>query len=534
MATQEEANKIIQDVLAARPGTSNAEAIIQDVLAGRPAAQVQETTPSRPPTADDLIQRLRTEIGTRGRMLLESPQFRRNVGQKFREGLGQVLTVGGGFAAPALAARTGLGLLSAEMLTSAGGVAAGQLVEGREEPSEIATAAVAPPVVRGGIAAIRGGIRLGARMLPGAPAAIQEEAIERGQSMVAGFRPQNLDTLTQQARVFDRIQVPLQDFQRTAQDLQQQAALLIPDLQPKMALRTIDQLNTIINQAGTSSLPLRQIIVNLQEIGAEVGRFRRATADHSGLVQGASRNLSAFRGIYRSLLEGIDNLPSPISDELQQLRQALRQDFGVTDLERIIESPGILVQRQIDGLVSINGRKLANAWNKGKDSQFIRESFTLEQQKQVDDWIEELIKLPVLPSPKGVNVGSALVLGRGALVGTAAGLVLDPATATALGGFAAGAPPLIARAIMTKPGRQFIRQLIKEGKPITPKVMETLATIAREALIETGLPAQGQEAVEGLLTQATPSAEPAGVLAGAEERRQQASAGIAPQIPLTR
>jgi len=73
--------------------------------------------------------------------------------------------------------------------------------------------------------------------------------------------------------------------------------------------------------------------------------------------------------------------------------------------------------------------------------------------------------------------------------------------------------------------------VVGKAKPVRPGVLASIINLARRAVTPEGF----EEDIIGFATaEAIPPSEPASVLAGAEERRQQASLGVVPSIPLPR
>lgn len=491
-----------------------------------------------------------------------------------RRAAGRTVELSGPFLANPLARATRMPMIAAETLTSPLSVLAGQLIGGQGVRGEdIGIAAVAPGATRAGVAGVQRLIPGLASRLPGAAAAQQEETIGRGRALVERLRPQNMDELTTATRPFADISVPLDRFRTTLREVEARASGLAAKIQPTEAITMGRQVEGLMERpstlgvpslpftpervstralgtplppspagvrgrprfepgagpVNTGVMPLRQLQENLSGIGAEIGLLRRAAEGTSGMTRSSTLNLREYRSLYRSLLQGIDDLPQPIPERLQRFRTALRTDFAVSDFERILERPSIIVQRQGDNLFSINGRRLRNAWRKGRDSDFIRESFTPAQRAEIDAFVEEAAALPPLPAPSGVDVGSSRVLTRTMTTGGLVGAALGPQAGAVAAAVASSAPRIIARAVMTPRGRRLIIRLMQEQRPLTPRILQTLATLGREGAIATGVPAGFREGLAGTAETSQARTTLPGTVA-AEGRREQASRGIRPDL----
>ena len=478
------------------PGQTRRDIQAQPQVEAELAAQRNRESMGQTSIGEALIQGRPMEfLRERVRLLLESPAFRQRIAESTRRNVGTATAVGGAMLAGPFAAATGTPLAGAEAVTAMAGEAARQGITGEGGPVDMIIAGGLPPALRGVFRSGRAALRQ-AKRLPGAAAGLIEEAVEQGQRLIQHLRPQELQSLRVSVQALDNLQVPLQRFRGMAQSLADDAQRLAPALRPQSALRIVQQVDDLIAAADTEALPLRQVRDNLEEIGAEIGRLRRAVSDRSGLVRGASRNLNALRRTYATLLKSFDDLPGNTPQSLRDYRQALRTDFATTDLERIIENG--VQQRAADGLTFVQTRRIANAWRRAKGSDFLRESFTAAQRAQIDEYMDELLRLPPLPRPPGVAAGSAMVLTRGGGVGgIVGGLTGSPEAGMLAGGAAILAPRIIARAMMTPEGRRSLRAILSEQRFITPQTIQFLAATTRQPIF----PAQpvGEPAVESMV-----------------------------------
>jgi|GEM_PF-4356080 len=349
---------------------------------------------------------------------------------------------------------------------------------GLEEPGLLGDVlSVAPAAMR---PLLKGGkkvLQFVARHTPGAAASIHEEAIQRASALAQHLKPEELSSIKLAADALDNLGVPLQNLQATVTPLLENERGLVGPLQSKPLLGLAKALDTLMKSHQTEALPLRQVRNNLEEIGVRIGELR--------LQQGVGMDKSTqmyngLRAMYKSVLDDFDSLPGDAPKALKDYRTAMRQDFAAQDFAEILAKPSVISTRQVDGLSAINGRKLKEAWESAKDSTYLQESFTPALRKEVDAFVQEMLHLPPLPSPRGVNVGSALAIQRGGLgYAAATALTGDAQLGGVVAGLAAGAPSIIARAAMTASGRSILRAMMKEGHGVTPEGMSFLAAAVR-------------------------------------------------------
>ena len=414
------------------------------------------------------------------------------------------LVTGGALLAGPLAATTGMPLMAAESLAGVGAEALGQAATGQGGLVDLVLAGVGPPILRGILSGGREVLKQIGKRLPGAAGGLHEQAIEQSKGLIASLRPQDLEGLSSAAKALDNLSVPLQEFRKMANNIVSEELLKAPSLQSKAALKLIGELGDLINVTQNKALPLQQVRQNLESIGARIGELRR----QQGIGATASTDTyNAFRGIYKSLLNDLDKLPPDAAGTLQQLRTSFRNDFGASDLENIFEKA--TEQRQIDGASYINWRKVNNALQKGKDAEFIKESFTPADLAKVEEFVQEKLRLPALPAPQGVNVGSALTLGRMGGVGAATfALTGNPALAAGATAVAAVAPRIVAKAMMSETGRTLLTRMLSEQPFLTPQAVQFLAAATRQALPSVdipGLPGAGAPPPPGDTPDALPS-----------------------------
>ena len=418
-------------------------------------------------------------LSERVRLLRESPEFREQVFRGTRQNVGTAVSVGSAMLGGPLAGAARLPYAGAEAIAAMGGEAARMGITGEGDAADIVVAGALPTALRGVLRLGRGALRQ-ARRLPGAAAGLVEEAVERGHDLIRQLRPQDLDSLRVSVRALDNMQVPLQNFRGAALALQRRAERLAPTLRPQGAMRIVQQIDDLVANSQNQALPLRQVRDNLEEVGAEIGRLRRATSDQSGLVRGATRTLQALRRVYASMLDALDNLPGNAPESLQNYRRALRTDFATNDLERIIERG--VQQRAVDGMTTISARRIRDAWMNQRNSQFLQESFTVAQRAQIDEFMDEIVRLPAMPTPRGVAAGSVMAITRGGgTAGLVGGITGSPELGAAAGGAAFIAPRVISRAMMSEPGRRMLRRILADEGFISPQAISLLAAVSREA-----------------------------------------------------
>lgn len=335
--------------------------------------------------------------------------------------------------------------------------------------------------------ALRGLFKLGreatkfvGKRLPGAAFGLTERAKQMADALITRLRPEQLDDLKKLSTALDSMDVPLAKFRSMAVEIEQKAAGMAPKLRPSLATGIVKQVDDLIAATKSGALPLRQIRDNLEEIGAEIGRLRRATVDKTGLVRGATRNLNALQKAYHSILDDFERLPAKEGGILSRYRKALRLNFAVDDLEKVFEKG--MEQREIDGAWIVRGRLMRRWWQRGKDSEFVKKAFTRDQIKEIDQFMDDLLLLPALPRPVGVNAGTVRAFTRTAGAGGLATAMFGPEVGVGVLGAAAIAPRVVTHAMMTPTGRNMLIRLLKESPVLTPQAVQLLAAATRQAV----------------------------------------------------
>ena len=101
---------------------------------------------------------------------------------------------------------------------------------------------------------------------------------------------------------------------------------------------------------------------------------------------------------------------------LLQANQARRREYAQADLAEMFTpgAPGMTTRP--DGLVQVHGGKLTDRFNKKlTDDPVFAKSFTPQERTEILDLLHSMQKIPRIPAPKGVAIGSGLAAARGGL-----------------------------------------------------------------------------------------------------------------------
>jgi hypothetical protein len=373
-----------------------------------------------------------------------------------------------------------LGRMANAGLATMGAQQLGVAPEGPETQME---SALSVPITEGGLAVAKRAAQPILRRLPGAAAGQHEAVAEEVTETLQGLRVDNLPAMRASVASIGNLYVPLQNFERQVVQLMGQEQglpqrLRAPRLLP-MAQDLWTELQGTLSAIGQPGMSLAQVRERLDRIGSMVGDLRRA----QGAGGGSTPLYQGVRSLYRTLLDDLDSLPGAVPRQLMALRRGMRQDLGAQDLEHLLTPH--MQQRNVDGLVMVNGRAMVAALQRGRDAQFIRESIPAADLREIEALLARARALPALPTPQGVAAGSSITLGR-TVGGTAGGYLLgplfgmDPQKGAAAGG-AIGAlgPRVLARALMTRPGRAFVRTVLAETPYFTQQDLQYLAILGR-------------------------------------------------------
>ncbi len=331
---------------------------------------------------------------------------------------------------------------------SAGG-ALGELTNqilGITEPSKtaIGLSAAAPGVARGAFALAREGLRRGAKYLPGAGVAAQEQAVQAARQL-----PGKITVERPAEEIFDEIAstgtnplVPVSGLERAIAKLEaEEAKVSAASLKNKSITSMIEDFREVI-RANQGGIPFEELRANLKRINAKVRDTRQADNELHGAYK-------LVRGGIQEDLGRAAQAGTPEAKLLGEANRAYRKESASEELGELVESA---ITTRSDGFVSLNPGRLLD---KIRKDEYLQKSMDPSELAAIRDALHQMTQLPKLPAQAGAQFGSGRVVGRGA-VGYAAMGELGAAAA-------AYGPQLIARALMTDRGRTTITRLMSEG-----------------------------------------------------------------------
>lgn len=306
--------------------------------------------------------------------------------------------------------------------------------------TQLLLSAVAPPLLRGGMKALQ----MAPRLLPGASAALQEEAASQASQMPAKLiAPPSIPSSQLFAQVAQggNTALPTPNIQAAARKLLTQQQLAKPSLQHTEITKLANDF------LGTSQLGIQEVQANAQALNKSI---RDRTKDD--IIKGAYKLL---RGSLEKDLEAASaNLPE--ASILKQAWKAYRRESAVSDLTDIIETKGI--KKVGEFLDQVNPNAIGN-WI--KDNEFFKKSITGDELKAIQQTLTDWSKIPTVPIKRGAPIGSGRRLGLIA-AGAGAGGALGDSMGAAVGALAADkGAELIARAITSPTGRKVLLSIVR-------------------------------------------------------------------------
>lgn len=383
------------------------------------------------------------------------------------------LAIPGGMMAGAtrLAALTRLPVSVATGMLGAIGEATNQQV-GLTDPSvtNVLFQLASPPIIRGTGKVVSAGMT----HLPGAAAGLTERAVAASRNLVAGLRPQNISALRDafiQATRMPRGKKLIVPFKRLESaikgGLASQERLSSGARNTNLVTRLASLQSDILDAraGGLEGFDFGKFRAELRAIGVRIGELRKSQDIGE---KGSTTLFEGLRKLYGASLRDLDSMASGIgknaAQTFQDYRKALRKDFAVLRLDQVLEDA--IQARPGDGLTTINAAKFNRFLKQGKDVKFIKEGFEPEEWQDILDTGKELLKLPQLPRQQGLPERISWILARGSLAGGAVGVTgIEDVNLknSALVGLAVVAPHMLAKMLMTRPGRSLIKASIDAG-----------------------------------------------------------------------
>jgi len=329
---------------------------------------------------------------------------------------------------------------------------------------------------------VRQGAQKLAPHLPGASVGIRERGAQQIEQIPASLAPpvKSQDLYKAVEQVNPTVSTP--GLKKLAKELSDKEDELSKyGLSDPSIKKIADQIKDAPDQA-----PFALIQSVRQRIGERIGELRRAGGE----------GLGAFKRMFRSLSDDLDEIAnqSPNNEAsqafnlLKQANAAAKREFAVGELEEIFTAS---IGKAKEG-AQFNSSNFAQALNKvqklAKDDPLFAKGIGQEGLERVTKTLDDLRKIPVLPPPKGVNVGSALVnrqIGVGGGIGAAVGGMVGGPGGAGIGagiGTAAGAfvPWAVSRMLQTDKGAQLlIRFMESPGGLMTPQKIAAMAAFVR-------------------------------------------------------
>lgn len=327
----------------------------------------------------------------------------------------------------------------------------------------------------------RGLLQRGAARLPGAGAALREEATDELGRAVGKLKPATpSDQLYAIARQANPPIDQLPKFQAQVDDLLRSEGMLGEFGQAEKAF--VQELSAIkARLASGQPVPFEQVDLLRQSLGESLGELRR---------QGGKK-LGAYKKLYASLSEDLETSANagvgPAFEALKQANRAAKQEFGLDELQEIV-AKNLKTKEGTDLKPSVAFAKVKDQIQaKLRDDKLFAQSLPKAEVEKIISFLDEARKLPLPPPPRTAPVGSSLVNARaikGGGLGGAIGSYFGGPAGGAVGGAlgAAGGvafSEIISRAITSEKGRQVLLGFLRRPGALSPARMSAMSAAVR-------------------------------------------------------
>jgi hypothetical protein len=247
-----------------------------------------------------------------------------------------------------------------------------------------------------------------------------------------------------------------------------------------------DEFGTGIAQAPRD-IPFKIVQRIRQRLGERIGELRVAGGEELG----------SYKQLYKTLSKDLENAATEEAGTafryLKRANEAANREFAIGELDDIFNAT---MGRALEGR-EITSSNFAQALNKIRDLRRSDELFAkgigAKNLDRIEGQLDQLRQLKINPPPAGVNVGSALIMGRatvaggiGATVGTLMGGPTGGAIGAGIGSAAgAGVPWAISRIMQTPKAAERLVRLMKRDGKLSPEMLTGLATLAATQDTET-------------------------------------------------
>lgn len=443
--------------------------------------KVYEGDPSKlPPDYQSTYEILPAEAPTMGLLPGRMPApttIPGHVGEAIKTG---ALPMLGAMAGQAIGTPFGLpGRITGEAAGSVAGTGANMAL-GLEPPSlgGLAKAAVMPFAGRvvGGLG--RGGVALGAPMLPGASAALHEAAAGKMTSIPNLIRPGTASSVLYEQVAQHNPPIGTRNLAGAIDDLLAKEARTGPTL----ASKTIsDVAEGLKSEISSGALPFQDYWARVQRLGQKVGKLGREGGEEYGAMK------ALFKAAQKDLDDAAASGAGPAVTALRAANATYKKELARDALEEYVAKQGVNI-RSADNLVYVRPGMVKNYIRENPD---IFQHLDKNELTQINALLDHFGKIPALPPVGGAQHGAGRVLGRG-MVGGALGYVsgqvmpgVNSGTAASVGSaVAAYAPMLIARLTMTEQGRSLLLKAMDKGPFLDFPKLAVLAAASRAGLLE--------------------------------------------------
>lgn len=366
--------------------------------------------------------------------------------------------------------------LGSPMLGEAGGAMAGEGVNqmlGVTEPS------LKDILLAGGLSlagdVVGKGVTAGLRRLPGAPAVLHEAAAEKLPAIATRHAPaQTAESLYAIVRR-QNPPIPIGRLHGAVLKVKNELAAPLSKAGEDSQLRTLvnDIEREIVTTPG-QELPFERLWATQKRISDMID----ATETKGGQAHGALELLKKSINESFNQAAAVGNPALPAVAALRAANAANAREGVVKDLTKLFseEGAGIGIRSDI-GTMGTGGPQLEirpNSLLKQIGKSDIKKFLPPGEYEALRRDLTEMGKeLPALGAMRGADAGSKLRIGRiagsgatGTLIGALTGA--DPSTAALIGGsvgtlIGAWAPEIIAKAVVSPPGRALLRRLTQQG-----------------------------------------------------------------------
>lgn len=315
-----------------------------------------------------------------------------------------------------------------------------------ESKLSIGLSTITPPLFRAGAAALQHSPRL----LPGASAALQEQAAQEARALPS----KAISVPTPSSELFSKLQ-PMEKshtvkvpFARTLKAVKQLKAEELGSLKGTQDVPLIQRLSDMEEGLQSGGLTFDEFDKTIRNLGRKISSTDDATLKGS------------FKTIYRSLLEDVERIPAPAGvplDLWRQARKMYRKEMARTEFANVIESQGI--RKTGEFLDQVNPNAIAN-WMKSPKQDYWRKSLDPGEYQQIESTLKDWATIPKNPVQRGQPIGSGRKIG---MVGAGG----------AIGGYAGGNMGAAFGMLAADKGSEYIAQALTSttGRNVLIKIL---------------------------------------------------------------